>query len=83
MLLLAMTLGAPAADDKTYVLKIALATLDDALHQYAKNYAAAVEKLCCWPPIHSLRFIAIDRCSALAALNLWRVSVRMLTEPRL
>jgi C4-dicarboxylate-binding protein DctP len=44
MLSLAMTLGAPAADDKTYVMKIALATLDDALHQYAKNYAAAVEK---------------------------------------
>src|SRR5580692_4776263 len=30
--------------DKTYVMKIALATLDDVLHQYAKNYAAAVEK---------------------------------------
>jgi TRAP-type C4-dicarboxylate transport system substrate-binding protein len=39
-----MTLDAPRADDKTYVMKIALATLDDALHQYAKNYAAAVEK---------------------------------------
>jgi TRAP-type C4-dicarboxylate transport system substrate-binding protein len=39
---------ARAADDKpqdkTYVMKIALATLDDVLHQYAKNYAAAVEK---------------------------------------
>jgi TRAP-type C4-dicarboxylate transport system substrate-binding protein len=44
MLSLAMTLDAPAADDKTYVMKIALATLDDALHQYANNYAAAVEK---------------------------------------
>src|ERR1700757_5235397 len=44
MLSLAMTLDAFAADDKTYVTKIALATLDDALHQYAKNYAAAVEK---------------------------------------
>jgi hypothetical protein len=44
MLSLAMTLGARAADDKTYVMKMALATLDDALHQYAKNYAAAVEK---------------------------------------
>src|SRR6516225_3868375 len=41
---LAMTLDTPAADDKTYVMKIALATLDDALHQYAKNYAAAIEK---------------------------------------
>ncbi len=44
MLSLAMTLDARAADDKTYVMKIALATLDDVLHQYAKNYAAAVEK---------------------------------------
>ena len=44
MLSLAITLGAPAADDKTFVMKIALATLDDVLHQYAKNYAAAVEK---------------------------------------
>ena len=32
------------ADDKTYTMKISLATLDDVLHQYAKNYAAAVEK---------------------------------------
>jgi TRAP-type transport system periplasmic protein len=44
MLSLSMPLGARAADDKTYVMKIALATLNDALHQYAKNYAAAVEK---------------------------------------
>jgi TRAP-type C4-dicarboxylate transport system substrate-binding protein len=44
MLWLAMTLGAPAADDKPYVMKIALATLDDALHQYAKNYAARIGK---------------------------------------
>jgi TRAP-type transport system periplasmic protein len=36
--------GAGAADDKPVVMKIALATLDDVLHQYAKNYAAAVEK---------------------------------------
>jgi TRAP-type C4-dicarboxylate transport system substrate-binding protein len=32
------------ADDKPIVMKIALATLDDVLHQYAKNYAAAVER---------------------------------------
>jgi TRAP-type transport system periplasmic protein len=45
MLSLAVTLGgACAADDKIYVMKIALATLDDALHQYAKNYAAVIEK---------------------------------------
>jgi TRAP-type C4-dicarboxylate transport system substrate-binding protein len=40
----ATTSGARAADDKPIVMKIALATLDDVLHQYAKNYAAAVEK---------------------------------------
>src|SRR5260370_7343015 len=44
MLPLAMILDAHAADDKTHVMKIALATLDDALHQYAKNYASAIEK---------------------------------------
>jgi TRAP-type transport system periplasmic protein len=44
LLALAMVSGAGAADDKTYLMKIALATLDDALHQYARNYAAAVEK---------------------------------------
>jgi TRAP-type C4-dicarboxylate transport system substrate-binding protein len=36
--------GASAADDKPIVMKIALATVDDILHQYAKNYAAAVER---------------------------------------
>src|SRR4029077_20435451 len=36
--------AARAADDKPIVMKIALATLDDVLHQYAKNFAAAVEK---------------------------------------
>jgi len=41
---LSLTPGARAADDKPIVMKIALATLDDVLHQYAKNYAAAVEK---------------------------------------
>jgi TRAP-type transport system periplasmic protein len=32
------------AADKPYVMKISLATLNDALHQFAKDYAAAVEK---------------------------------------
>ena len=32
------------ADDKPIVMKIALATLDDVLHQYAKNYATAIER---------------------------------------
>jgi TRAP-type C4-dicarboxylate transport system substrate-binding protein len=44
VLSLAMSLGARAGDGKTYVMRIALATLDEVLHQYAKNYAAAVEK---------------------------------------
>jgi len=38
------TLDAHAAEDKIFVMKMALATLDDASHQYAKNYAAAVVK---------------------------------------
>ena len=42
--LLAAPLAAHAADDKTYVMKIGLATLGDALHQYANDFAAAVEK---------------------------------------
>lgn len=33
-----------AADDKPAVMKISLATINDALHQFAKEYAAAVEK---------------------------------------
>jgi TRAP-type C4-dicarboxylate transport system substrate-binding protein len=37
-------LGARAADDKPYVMKVGLATLGDALHQYANDFAAAVEK---------------------------------------
>jgi TRAP-type transport system periplasmic protein len=32
------------ADDKPIVMKIALATLGDVVHQFAKNYATAVEK---------------------------------------
>jgi TRAP-type transport system periplasmic protein len=38
------TVGRLAADDKTYAMKIGLVTLDDALHQYARNYAAALER---------------------------------------
>src|SRR5580704_13291676 len=36
--------AARAADDKTFVMKIALPTLNDSTHQFAKNFAAAVEK---------------------------------------
>jgi TRAP-type transport system periplasmic protein len=41
---LAATLAARAADDKSYVMKISLATLNDVPHQYAKNFAAAIER---------------------------------------
>jgi TRAP-type transport system periplasmic protein len=44
VMLFAMMPGARAADDKTYVMKISIATVGDALHQYAKDYAAAVTK---------------------------------------
>jgi TRAP-type C4-dicarboxylate transport system substrate-binding protein len=36
--------AALAADDKPYVMKLSLATVNDPLHEFAKNYAAAVEK---------------------------------------
>ncbi len=36
--------AARAADEKPYVMKISLATVDDPLHEFAKAYAAAVEK---------------------------------------
>jgi len=41
---LAATLGAHAAGDKTYLMKISIATVGDAQHEFAKNYAAAVER---------------------------------------
>jgi len=41
---LTMHSGAARADDKSFVMKITLPTLNDAPHQYAKDYAAAVEK---------------------------------------
>jgi TRAP-type C4-dicarboxylate transport system substrate-binding protein len=40
----ALTLGTARADDQTYVMKITLPTLNDAPHQFAKDYATAVEK---------------------------------------
>jgi TRAP-type transport system periplasmic protein len=36
--------AAQAAEDKTYTMKITLPTLNDSLHQFAKDYAAAVTK---------------------------------------
>src|SRR5271168_3845991 len=44
VLSLVLTLAAARGDDKTYVMKITLPTINEAQHQLAKNYAAAVEK---------------------------------------
>ena len=44
LLSLALALGTARAQDKTYVMKITLPTLNDTVHQLAKNYAAAVER---------------------------------------
>ena len=44
VLSLALSFGARAADDKSYVMKITLPTINDAPHQFAKNYAAAVAR---------------------------------------
>jgi TRAP-type transport system periplasmic protein len=44
VLLPVMTPDMAHAQDKTYVMKITVPTLNDSLHQFAKNYAAAVEK---------------------------------------
>jgi TRAP-type C4-dicarboxylate transport system substrate-binding protein len=42
---LALALGAArAADDKTYLMKITLPTLNDPSHEFAKSYAAALER---------------------------------------
>ena len=44
VLALALTLGAAQAQDKTFTMKITLPTINDAPHQFAKDFAAAVEK---------------------------------------
>ena len=45
ILMLALTLGAAqAADDKTYVMKIGTATINDAQHEWCKRFVAMVEK---------------------------------------
>ena len=44
VLSLVMTLGAAQAQDKTYTMKITLATINDQIHAFVKNYAAALEK---------------------------------------
>ena len=39
-----LPLGGAHAQDKTYTMKITLATLNDQIHAFVRNYAAAVEK---------------------------------------
>jgi TRAP-type transport system periplasmic protein len=41
---LALWTGAARAEDKTFVMKVTLPTINDAPHQFAKDFAAAVEK---------------------------------------
>ena len=44
VLSLLVTLGAAQAQDKTYTMKITIATINDQIHAFAKNFAAAIEK---------------------------------------
>jgi TRAP-type transport system periplasmic protein len=44
VVLLALTLGAAQAQDKTYVMKLGTATINDAQHEWCKRFAAMVEK---------------------------------------
>ena len=44
VLSLTLTFGAADAQDKTYVMKITLPTLNDTPHLFTKNFAAAVER---------------------------------------
>jgi TRAP-type transport system periplasmic protein len=39
-----LSLGSALAQDKTYTMKISLATINDQIHAFAKNFAAALEK---------------------------------------
>ena len=41
---LALPLGVAQAQDKNYVMKVGLPTINDAPHQFAKDFAALVEK---------------------------------------
>src|SRR5271165_4596498 len=41
---LCLAFGTARADDKIFVMKITTPTLNDAPHQFAKNFAAAVER---------------------------------------
>ena len=44
VLSLSLTLGSARAEDKTYVMKVTLPTINDTPHLFAKNFAAAVER---------------------------------------
>jgi TRAP-type C4-dicarboxylate transport system substrate-binding protein len=44
VLSLMLPLATAQAEDKTYVMKVTLPTINDAPHQFAKDFAAAVEK---------------------------------------
>jgi len=41
---LTLTVGAARAEEQTYVMKITLPTINDVVHQFAKDFGAAVEK---------------------------------------
>jgi len=44
VLSIALTLGQGQAQDKTFVMKISLPTINDTPHLFAKNYASAIER---------------------------------------
>jgi TRAP-type transport system periplasmic protein len=44
VLCFALTLGVARAQDKTYTMKISIATINDQIHAFAKNFGAAIEK---------------------------------------
>jgi TRAP-type C4-dicarboxylate transport system substrate-binding protein len=44
VIVLALTLGATRAEDKTYVMKVTLPTINDTPHLFAKNFATAIER---------------------------------------
>jgi TRAP-type C4-dicarboxylate transport system substrate-binding protein len=44
IMLLALTLGVARAEDKTYVMKLSTATINDAQHEWCRRFVAMVEK---------------------------------------
>ena len=41
---LALTFGVAQAQDKTYTMKISIATINDQIHAFVKDFAAALDK---------------------------------------